>query len=225
MKAALALALLAAIGFGAWFMFNQTDTDTTDASLPESEPVAVEEVEETAETVDDTSDEPVTEDVESEVDEVKTQVEDAVDTAKEVAEEKVDDAVEAVDQAAEAIKNESAAAVEETTEKVQSAIEKALGSTAGAADTTADDAGAMPSAEAEESANLEHDAPTPVTEADLDAALSVEGFDGIAIRNALEGMDLDALTRTSVEALVVTAEENPDQIQDVVGKIREALGL
>jgi len=77
----------------------------------------------------------------------------------------------------------------------------------------------------EMTANLEHDAIKTETWVHLEEALTVEGFDSLAISQALLGPQVDDVTKEAIKSLVTVGEENPEQIQRVVSEIRKLLGL
>jgi len=104
--------------------------------------------------------------------------------------------------------------------KVQKALENVLGgSTVLGAPSTGETA-------AEDLAsNLEHDAIKSETWDQLEEALTVDGFNGLAISHALLGPRVDEATKKAIKSLVTVGEENPEQIQSVVSEIRKLLGL
>ncbi len=104
--------------------------------------------------------------------------------------------------------------------KVQKALENVLGG-AGI------QSGSSPSENASEDnvANLEHDAISNEAWASLEQALTVEGFDSLAIGQVLLGAELDAETKDAVRSLLTAGEENTDQLQVIIPQLRKLLGL
>ncbi len=229
MKAILGVLVVAALGVVAWVLFS--GVSETPEAVPQSseatEDAAEEKAEEATEAVDDAKDEATeaVEKVEDTVDDLKDQAETAVEEVKTEVDEAVSDAEEQVDQAADAIKQQAEDAVEQGSETVKSAVENALGGLTGGGGASDDTNEESTNSEADETANLEHDADKPVEPSVLDQALSVETFDGLAIREALATSELDDLTKTAVESLVTMGEQNPDQLQDVIEKIRGLFGI
>ena len=115
----------------------------------------------------------------------------------------------------------TAGAVEGATNEVQNALEEAVGE--GAENGAVTESGEI--SEEAAAANLEHDAPAGDPMEVLSQALTADGFDPLAIRDAIKNSDMSALDQTALEALVGTAEENPDQIQAVIEQLRGAFGL
>ena len=112
------------------------------------------------------------------------------------------------------------ALVEDAPNKVQNALENILGgSTVLGGPTT----GEM--SDEDRLANLEHDAIQSDAWDHLDEALTVEGFDRLAIGQLLIGPTLDDATKEAIRSLLSVSEENPEQIQSVVSEIRKLLGL
>ena len=222
MKALLGVIVVAALGIGAWILFSggtevPDQAPQTSSSEPEtSEETATETAEDAVDEAEEAASEAV-EQVEDALDDLKEQAETAAEAVKTEVEEVVTEAEEKVDAVTEAVKQQAEEAVEQGSEKVQSAIAKALGAASGA--------DGAESAEIDPEANLEHDADKTGGVPDLADALSVDGFDGIAIREALAASDLNALAKASVESLITVGEENPEQLQEVLPKIREMLGL
>ena len=104
--------------------------------------------------------------------------------------------------------------------KVQNALENILGgSTVLGGPTTGE------LSDEERLANLEHDAIQSDVWEHLDEALTVEGFDRLAIGQLLIGPTLDDTTKDAIKSLLSVSEENPEQIQSVVSEIRKLLGL
>ena len=246
MKGILGLVVLLGIGVAAYFLMNgSADTPEATPAAETVEPEATEETvtEEVAEPVEEAADavegavDALKEEAEAAVDEVKDELEDAKDALEDKVNDAVDDLKEeansllegatgtgtqvlegAADAANDATEGAGDAA-ESTADRIQGALEDALGSDGEAATTEGE------TTEAESNANLEHDAPAGNTMEILSQALTAEGFDGLAIRDAIQNSDMSDLKKTALEALVTTAEENPDQIQSVVAQLREALGL
>ena len=226
MKAILGVLVVAALGVGAWVLFSG-GAETPEA-VPQSSTVEEEKPEETAEDLAEEVQEEASEAVETveeKVDDLKEQAEEAVESVKTEVDEAVSNVEEQVDEAAEAIKNQAQEAAEEGASTVKNAVENALGGLSNAPETSEAATGDNAQTEADETANLEHDAQRPLDPGLLDQALTVETFDGLAIREALEASDLDALSKKTVESLVTLGEENPDQLQDVISKMREIFGI
>ena len=223
MKAILGVLVVAALGVGAWVLFSG-GADAPEA-VPQSSVVEEEKPEETAEDLAEEVEEGATEAVETveeKVDDLKEQAEEAVETVKTEIDEAVTETESQIDEAAEAIKNQAEEAAEEGANTVKNAVESALG---GLTDAPEAENGENALSEADENANLEHDAVKPLDPELLDQALTVEAFDGLAIRDALAGSELDALSKKTVESLVTLGEENPDQLQEVITKMREIFGI
>ena len=104
--------------------------------------------------------------------------------------------------------------------KVQNAIENILGGSTVLGGPTTDEL-----SDEERLANLEHDAIQSDVWDHLDEALTVEGFDRLAIGQLLIGPTLDDTTKDAIKSLLSVSEENPEQIQSVVSEIRKLLGL
>ena len=231
MKPYLGLLGLVVIGLAAWMFYpGSTDLPESEAQSGEVAPQTTEETTTEAEEIEETTTEAV-ETAEEAVEELKEEAETVVEDLKEEAEAVADavetDVKEAAAEAEDKIKEALggvAGNVEEAvtggSNDVKKALENALG---GSTDQPV--LGGGEASEADQSANLEHDAEPQVDPDALSEALSVETFDGLAIREALAGSDLDAITKTSIESLITVGENNPDQLQDVIGKIRELMGL
>lgn len=226
MKAILGILVVAALGVGAWLVFSGDSIDpdaVSQSSEPDANGDAAETVDEAADQVEESAAD-AAETAEEAANDLKEQAESAVEAARSDVEEVVTETEETVDQAAEAIKQQAEEAVEEGATSVRNAVESALGGLGGGGEEA--DANAQGNAvETDDTANLEHDAIRPLEPGVLDQALTVESFDGLAIREALATSDLDDLTKKTVESLITMGEENPDQLQDVVAKVREIFGM
>ncbi len=249
MKGILGLVVLLAIGIAAYFLMGggddapeltpaveSTEPETTEETVEEtvesvteeaSDPVedAVESVEGALETLQEEAEaavEGAREELQDTADAVEEQVNDAVNALQEGANSLLEGAADTANDAMEGTSNlaeDASDAAEGTASRIQNALESALGE---AADTDVE-GGEL--TEEEMNANLEHDAPAGESDEILADALTIEGFDPLVIRDAIQNADMSDLSKVALERLVTQAEDNPEQIQSVVGQLREALGL
>lgn len=129
----------------------------------------------------------------------------AVEEAAEGAADAADDAVEATEDAADAAGD----AVETVTEEVGTAVEEATDAVEDAVETATDTAA---------------DAVEGVADS-LAGALTVEGFDAAQVREAIAASGLDDTQKQAAEALLQSAEQNPELVQSVIDQLKPQLGL
>ena len=78
----------------------------------------------------------------------------------------------------------------------------------------------------EDNVSVEASADTGMVEAiSLEDALTVEGFDADVLLSAVAESDLNLLKKGAVEALIKSAQKNPELIQSVVDQLRKGMGL
>lgn len=121
----------------------------------------------------------------------------------------------------------AAEATEQAAEATEQAAEEAAEATEDAADAATDaatDAAEATGEAAQEAAEGAADATAAAGDA-LTDALTVEGFDADRLREAVQASDISAEQKQAAEALIASAEQNPDQVQSVIEELRVILGL
>lgn len=122
-------------------------------------------------------------------------------------------AEEAVEGAVDEVKD----AIKEVEKSLKQELENALG--------VSDDATER-APSVEDNVSVEASVDTGMVEAiSLEDALTVEGFDADVLLSAVTESDLNLLKRGAAEALVKSAQKNPELIQSVVDQLRKELGL
>ena len=150
--------------------------------------------------------------------EVETPAEIETETAQEAVEEAVEEASEEAAEAVETLEDKANEAVQAAEEKVNEAVEGALENVNEAVEGTADK---VENAVADALGQEETPSETMGT---LSEALTVEGFDAAALRQAVADSDLGLVQSQAAEGLIAQAEENPDIIQSVVEQLKDLLG-
>lgn len=201
MRALAILAVIALIGAVVWFVLGDQEAPAPQATAPAAEETT-EPVEEAETAVEDAAEETGSA-VEEAVEEAETAVEEATEEATTAVEELQEQATDAIQDAEERVNN----AVQGALESVNEAVE----------DTTTAVEDAVTDA-------MDQEAPQGETTGSLAEALSVEGFDPVAVRQAIADSDLGAVQARLAEGLVVQAEENPDALQSVIEQLKELLG-
>ncbi|MEP1521651.1 MAG: translation initiation factor 3, partial [Ascidiaceihabitans sp.] len=126
-----------------------------------------------------------------------------------------------------------------TTEAATDTVSEAADATADAAtdatETATDAAGATADA-ATETASEAADATTEAVDATTEAAteatsggiadlLTTEGFDYDKVVEMVEGSEMGAFQKTALKTSLEKARDNPEVLETVLGKIKEAMGL
>ena len=179
-----------------WFLLQGQGNEPTVVEAPAAVEVPAVEVEE------------VVEEAAEAVDAVETAVEGAVEAANEAIDEASTAVNEAVSEALEegsAVAEAVSGAVNNLTEQAQDAVEGVADDATGAAS----------------------EAPEAATEAATETATEATqapAFDAAALRAQVDGSDLGALTKTTLNAAIGSAESNPELVQGVLDQISEALG-
>ena len=133
------------------------------------------------------------------------------------------DAAEGAANLAEDATEAAGDAVDTTTEAAGDAAEAAGdavdATTEAASDTAAAvEEGAEAAAEATAEPALE---PTP----EVEAALTADGFDADAIRDAIESSDMSQTNKLMARTLIDQAADNPANLESILGDLRGLLGL
>lgn len=122
-------------------------------------------------------------------------------------------AEEAVEGAVDEVKD----AIKEVEKSLKQELENALG--------VSDDATER-APSVEDNVSVEASVDTGMVEAiSLEDALTVEGFDADVLLSAVTESDLNLLKKGAAEALIKSAQKNPELIQSVVDQSRKELGL
>lgn len=206
MKIVLGLIVLVGLAVGAWALFPKGETGSEAVSLTETEMPDPPEVTQNEVDAADTSDKMVLE-ISTEGAEGKT------GTYNPEVEAQAELSIEILD-------GNGVAPAGSGSNKVQKALENILGGSTVLGGPTP---GEM--AREDLTANLEHDAIKTETWVDLEEALTVDGFDSLAISQAVIGPRVDDATKAAIMSLLTLGEERPEQIQYVVSEIRKILGL
>ena len=201
------LVAVAAVAVLGWFVFAPGESVPTSGEAP----APVEDVTTESETEDTANTEST--DVEQAVEEVETTVIDAREAAEETVETVKDAAEEAVEDAVGDLKD----AMKDAEKSLKNELENALGVT--------DEPAAEPVPDGD-GTSIESTAETAEVEAvSLEDALTVEGFDSDVLLSAVAESDLNLLKKGAAEALIKSAQKNPELIQSVVDQLRKEFGL
>ncbi|MDA8585692.1 hypothetical protein N9L47_05385 [Rhodobacteraceae bacterium] len=230
MKLVLGLIIGVGLGLGALFLFDKAEPPAT-AVVAEPETGEVSAVVETeqadvvvepTEPIGDAVAEPA-ETVVERVDEVTEDAAAAVGSVAETIENEMKDALsgadDTVDGVFQSLTERGGAIADGGSNAVKNALDNVLGDTSGIGSVV------VPSTDIDAVANLELDAINGDARPEMNTALTVEGFDGLVIRQALVTSDVDDETTAKVIELVAVGEDNPDQLQEVVTEIRKLLGF
>ena len=247
MKNLIILAVIAVAGVGVW-LFSQSD------DAPEQVQTAAETATDTAETAAEAT-ETTTAEVEAEVAAVAGDAEGAVDEAVEgvtaAVEEAIADATVAADTVANDVTEAATVLADEAGDRVDQAItavndaaseaatalDEALSDVTDGADDTIDATGDAVSSVAEVANSAASDT-MAATESVADAAdateattvkieefLTVDGFDYDRVVEYIDNSELSLLIKTSTKAALEQARNNPEQLQALLGTLRDQLGL
>lgn len=152
------------------------------------------------------------------------------ETAAETAEQAAEAAPDAAQQATEAardIAEEAATALNRAVQEATTAADTAAGALAEAAREALDSAtgagAASPEASGQALAAIA--ASAGMTEADVEAVLSVEGFDHDRAAAVIAASDLGDLRKTLLTTALAQAQGNPELLQLALDQTRGALGL
>ncbi|MDP5348989.1 MAG: hypothetical protein NWQ32_11425 [Paracoccaceae bacterium] len=163
-------------------------------------------------------------------DTMPTPAETVEETAAETAEQAAEVAPDAAQQATEAardIAEEAATALNRAVQEATTAADTAAGALAEAAREALDSAtgagAASPEASGQALAAIA--ASAGMTEADVEAVLSVEGFDHDRAAAVIAASDLGDLRKTLLTTALAQAQGNPELLQLALDQTRGALGL
>lgn len=176
--------------------------------------------------------------VEESATDVANEAAEAAQDAADTATQAVQDAGAGVGQAVEDVQAGAEQMAEEAAEGVSAAVEGAADAVSdaqeavGAAISDAVDGASTPEGEIADEAveGAEMDANAAAADAGtsvsgLSDLLTVDGFDFDKVTDLIQDSSLGALQKTTLEAALGAARDNPEALAEVLAKLREALGL